>query len=496
MRHILNPSLVSRISDLPFSSQLLARWRRVLYSLLPLGGSSFGNRVTVYSDGDEAFSAMWAAIAAAQRSIRMETYILSPDHVGVHTMQLLAEAARRGVKVTLIYDSVGSSALLTNARHLAELTEAGAEVVQFNPLLSWPWRRSLLFRNHRKLLVVDDSIAFTGGMNIGDEYCGRKLGGTAQFRDTHLRVDGPAVFDLIAVFHESYSEALPSSAPPVYASRDHYRAIRRRRRRETLSRLEGRVYSRAKDLMRRVARGRLAVTPATADNGAAASTTVSSSSSSSWSASSSSSASSSASGSVTSYWPAPPPPPSSHSLFVQVLSSNLFRSSRRLIQRAMIITLQNAQHRAYITTPYFIPPARLLSPILSAPARGVDVRLLTAGHESDVPWSRWASMHIYHRLLSRGVRVFELQGRMLHAKTVCIDGLYASVGSFNFDRLSVLNLELNLTVLDVEVVEQLEAQFFIDLQHSREVRQQDMQSRTWPERLLHWVCYRIALLIA
>ena len=531
IRHIFNPSLVSKISDLPFSSQLLLRWRRILHSLLPLGGSSSGNRVTVYADGDDAFEAMWAAIASAQHSIRMETYILEPDSIGVRTMQLLGEAARRGVDVTLIYDSVGSAALLTNWGLLEELAQGGAKVVQFNPILSWPWRRRLLFRNHRKVLVVDERVGFTGGMNIGREYCGKRLGGTHQFRDTHLKVEGPAVFDLLSVFEDSYTEALPNAPVPVWRGREGYLKVQQ----EKLAKIEGAVNTKAKQMMRRMVKGKASLPPLheptlpTHDSLRTPSTSIASSSSPSSPSPSSPTASLSSSAispplamvpssqpsssvstsapstrptspppsppaSVTSFWP-PPPVDQPSSLFVQVLKSNIWRSSR-LIQRAMIITLQSSRYRAYITTPYFIPPTRLRQALLTAAAKGVDVRLLTSGRDNDVPWSRWASMHIYHLLLRRGIRIYELETRMLHAKTVTIDGVYASVGSFNFDRLSVLNLEVNLTILDPDIAQQIEGQFFIDLTHSKEVKEEDMRKRNWAERLLHWLCYRIALLIA
>ena len=220
VRAIFNPSLVGRISDLPFSHQLLLRWRRILYALLPLGGASAGNRLQVYANGDDAFEAMWAAIESAKESIRMETYILEPDTIGIRTMQLLADAARRGVAVTLIYDSVGSSALLLDWTHISSLAASGATVVQFNPILSWPWRRRFLFRNHRKILVVDERVGFTGGMNVGKEYCGLRLGGNNAFRDTHVRVEGPAVLDLVSVFNDSYTEALPNAAVPVYKGKE------------------------------------------------------------------------------------------------------------------------------------------------------------------------------------------------------------------------------------------------------------------------------------
>ena len=514
------------MADLPFSHQLLLRWRRILHSLLPLGGASGGNRLQVYANGDDVFEAMWTAIRSAKESIRMETYILEPDVIGIRTMQLLADAAKRGVAVTLIYDSVGSSALLLDWTHISELANSGATVVQFNPILSWPWRRRFLFRNHRKILVVDERVGFTGGMNVGREYCGPRLGGNNAFRDTHVRVEGPAVLDLVSVFNDSYTEALPNAAVPVYKGKEGYRRLRE----ERMAKLEGAINTRAKQMWRGVARSKpslpplsepalppshspaiasplasvTAVKPADVVSDAAPvlSASVSSLSPSSRSSSSSApassfptSASSASAASVTTYWPAPPPTESDQNLFVQILKSNIWRQSR-LIQRAMIITLQSARHTAYITTPYFVPPYRLRLALITAASRGVDVRLLTNGSKSDVPWSRWASIHIYHLLLRRGVRIYELQGRMLHAKTVCVDSLYASVGSFNFDRMSVLNLECNLTVLDPDVANVLEQQFYEDLHSCREVKQADLENRTVWERLLHWVCYQLAVLIA
>ena len=506
IRAIFNPSLVSRMADLPFSHQLLLRWRRILHSLLPLGGASGGNRLRVYANGDDAYEAMWAAIEDAKESIRMETYILEPDVIGIRTMQLLAAAAKRGVAVTLIYDSVGSSALLLDWTHISELAGSGATVVQFNPILSWPWRRRLLFRNHRKILVVDERVGFTGGMNVGAEYCGPRLGGNGRFRDTHVRVEGPAVLDLVSVFNDSYTEALPNAAVPVYKGREGYRRVRE----ERLAKLEGAINTRAKKMWRGVAgRGKASLPPLSepalpsshaagvtplqpADAPSANSSSPTSSLTSTTSATSSTSPPHQ---SVSSYWPAPPPADADQSLFVQVLKSNIWRQSR-LIQRAIIITLESARHTAYITTPYFIPPYRLRQSLITAASRGVDVRLLTSGARSDVPWSRWASIHIYHLLLRRGVRIYELQGQMLHAKTVAVDSVYASVGSFNFDRMSVLNLECNLTVLDPDTANTIERHFFDDLHASIEVKLEDLDKRTLGERLLHWACYQLASLIA
>jgi cardiolipin synthase len=181
--------------------------------LLPLGGNSEGNKITLYDTGDDAFRAMWAAIDNAKHRVWLETYILEPDHIGKRTINGLIKAAKAGCDVRLIYDYIGSSKL--NSIHLQPLIAAGAQVVPFNPLLTWPWKilHWGFFRNHRKILVVDDTVAFTGGMNIGDQYASPKIGGNGYFRDTHVKVEGPAIADLAKVFLGSLAET-GSKLPP------------------------------------------------------------------------------------------------------------------------------------------------------------------------------------------------------------------------------------------------------------------------------------------
>jgi len=131
----------------------------------------------------------------------------------------------------------------------------------------------------------------------------------------------------------------------------------------------------------------------------------------------------------------------------------------------------------------------LLRALQSAALRGVQVQVLMAG-AADVPLTRWASQHIYHSLLVRGVEIFELQPQVLHAKTVVIDGIYASIGSFNWDRLSARrNLEVNLTVLDPCVAQQMEAHFERDLASAKPVTVHELKKRNAAQRLLHRLSY-------
>jgi cardiolipin synthase len=145
---------------------------------------------------------MLGAAAGARDRIHLETYILRSDVTGRRFLETLTERARHGVEVRLLYDAFGSLGLDDAA--LEPLRRAGAEVIAFNPLRRlyprWAPRR----RDHRKIFTVDGRVGFAGGLNIGDEYWGRSGAG---WRDTHVRVEGPAVRDLDAVFLESWFRA-------------------------------------------------------------------------------------------------------------------------------------------------------------------------------------------------------------------------------------------------------------------------------------------------
>jgi cardiolipin synthase len=179
--------------------------------------------------------------------------------------------------------------------------------------------------------------------------------------------------------------------------------------------------------------------------------------------------------------------------FVQVLGSSGLLG-RRSVQRSIRLVVSSAAATCYITTPYFLPSRRVMRAMGRAASRGVDVRLLTAGR-SDVPIVRLAAQHVYGWFLQRGVRVFELHERTLHAKTIVVDGLYATVGSFNLDQWSDRrNLEVNAGILDAAAAGELHARFLRDLDLSREVRLADWARRPWWARAVHWLAHRVARL--
>src|SRR5262249_44884568 len=151
-----------------------------------------GCEVSVLRDGAATFPAMLAAIAGARRSICLETYILASDGTGDRFKAALIERARAGVTIRVIYDAVGSFGI--SGTWIDELRAAGIEVIDFNPIAPWRARFNLSHRDHRKLLVIDDEIGFTGGLNIANDYAPVDDGGVG-WHDIHCQVRGPIVRD-------------------------------------------------------------------------------------------------------------------------------------------------------------------------------------------------------------------------------------------------------------------------------------------------------------
>ncbi len=162
---------------------------------------TIGNAITLLNDTNVILRRIEEAIMAARESVHLEYYIWRADATGRRVRDLLIERARAGVKVRFLYDSLGS--LYLGREFLHPMRDAGITVATFLPGQSFRERWSFNLRSHRKLVVVDGRVGFTGGMNIGDEYLGRnKLLGF--WRDTHLQMTGPVVLQLQQVFAEDW----------------------------------------------------------------------------------------------------------------------------------------------------------------------------------------------------------------------------------------------------------------------------------------------------
>lgn len=169
-----------------------------------------GNKVTPLVDGPDTFRQLRRCIEEARSSVHVETYIFTDDALGTEFANLLISKAQQGVEVRVIVDALGS--LATTSTLFNTMREGGVQLLEFRPLLSirtLPW--SYHNRDHRKLLIVDGKIAFTGGLNISGTYSsssklrpGPERGVTEAWRDTHARLEGPVVQQFQSIFFETW----------------------------------------------------------------------------------------------------------------------------------------------------------------------------------------------------------------------------------------------------------------------------------------------------
>ncbi len=193
----------------PATSTLLAaitRYARSMYRLRR------GNAITVLRSGD-ALNAMLAAIAGARNTVALETYIFEADRTGLRFVDALAERARAGITVRLNYDAVGGLGLET--AHVERMRDDGVQIIEYHPIAPWRQRFNLSNRNHRKILVVDDEVGFTGGLNLSDDYATTADGGRG-WHDVHCELRGPVVADLARLFRQLWlaEGGAPYPAPP------------------------------------------------------------------------------------------------------------------------------------------------------------------------------------------------------------------------------------------------------------------------------------------
>jgi cardiolipin synthase len=351
-----------------------------------------GNRVDLLLNGDEIFPAKLAAIRSARASIDYAQYFWADGAAPAAVAEALAERCRAGVRVNVLLDGLGTLGM--SGEHLATLRRAGCRVETFRPLARWSVRRSN-HRNHRRILVVDGRVAISGGSGDSDKWTGNGQQ-DGHWRDTDIRVEGPAVAWLQAAFAENWREATDE----MLAGPEFFPTVRG--------------------------------VPADAR--------------------------------------------------VQVVRSAPAGGSYAAYTM-MRLAMASARRSILLTNPYFVLDERMREALLPAAGRGVRVVALTPG-KIDHALVRSASRRDFGQLLQGGVQVFEYQASLLHAKTLVVDGTWATVGSANLDNRSfALNDELNVVVYDRGVAERLQAVFERDLLRARRVEYAEWAARGWHERL-------------
>jgi len=344
-----------------------------------------GNKETLLKNATATYGAMLAAIRAAKDTINIEMYIFSDGPIGQMFADALLERRSHGVQVNLAFDSLGS---LESTSFLDNLRQSGIAVLQYRPVdpfsARFPW--TLNHRNHRKMLVVDGHVAFTGRINISEVYASglgssqQQSGPPEYWRDTDIELEGPVVAEVQSLFITEWNY----QKGPTLGSRNYFPELKRQ-----------------------------------------------------------------------------------GNEIVLVVGSVPQQFS--LIYVTLISAIANSESNVYITDAYFAPDHQMLHALEHAAQRGVDVRLLLPS-QSDAPLIVSAERSHYQALLESGVKIYEWQGNMLHAKTATIDGVWSTVGTSNLDWWSIArDNEINAIVLSHSFGDQMNLMFKSDLENSSEI---------------------------
>jgi cardiolipin synthase len=355
-----------------------------------------GGTIELLQNGDRFYPAMLEAIRAARDTVNFEVYIFDPDEIGRQFMDAFMERARAGVEVRVLVDAFGSWKL--KRRHRDELRQAGVRIERFRTFglsnLVRVYRRC-----HRRAIVVDGQVAFTGGAAISKKWAG-DVRTNHEWRDSMVRITGPLVGGIQSAFTENW------------------------------------VYCTGEIL--------------TGDR----------------------------------FFPVTRPGAGPCSISVVSSPSD----AQQPIRMLFYLTMANARRRLWICNSYFIPDPRLRRAVVDRARNGVDVRILVPGNHTDAVPVQLAGRSYYQELLEAGVRIYEFQPSMMHAKTIVADDIWSVVGSANMDERSMeLNEENILGVAHESLARSIAGGLEADFKRSKEVSLEQVRRRPPWQRALEAV---------
>lgn len=442
---------------------------RPLTRLLASDGSTCvtdGNGLEIITSGHRKFELLMEDLRNAKDHIHMEYFYFRQDKGSQQIKEMLMQKAREGVKVRFIHENIANIAILPG--YYNEMKKAGVQVEKFTKP-RWPFVNmvtQLNYRDHRKIVVIDGKIGYTGGMNISDDYFVR-------WRDTHMRITGNAVAGLQYSFlntwitadgeiDNDFSKYFPRCAElPALPSNDSAKSLANA--------------AAPSESLKVAAADKVNVSVPDYDevegNGIAEAL-------------------------------AKTP--------IQSLDMSFkLKGRNRLIQivpdepesrwpninMGAVWAVQNAKKYIYIQTPYFVPPEPMLQALQSAALSGVDVRVMVP-KKADLSFMGPANRSYFTECLEAGIRIYERSGRFIHSKTFVSDDYLSEIGSANMDFRSFnIDYELNAYIYDITAAKVNKAIFMKDMEASHEVTLEDWTARPWYQKFLQKVIRLFAPLL-
>jgi cardiolipin synthase len=349
-----------------------------------------GSRVEIITSGERMFEALVEDMENATHHIHIEFFIFNNDETGKLIKTLLMKKALQGIKVRFIYDTVANWRVPRS--FYVEMEEAGVKVASLMetryPLLQ---SSKINYRNHRKVVVIDGHIGYTGGMNVGNNYSGNP-----HWEDRHLRIEGMGAHGLQANFMLDWV----SSGNQWVDTKKYF-----------------------------------------------------------------------------------PDVPMYTNNRMQIVTSGPYSEYSNLLQAAIRIVL-GAKKYLYLQTPYFLPTDSLFEALQIACLSGVDVRLMVS-KKSDSSYIDPAAHSYYEDLLKAGMRIYEIQDKFIHAKTMVSDDYLSVIGSCNLDFRSLeTNFEINCYMYDSDLAAQNKKIFFNNLKFCQEINYKQWITRSKWKRLI------------
>ncbi len=383
------------------------------------------NKVKLFFNGHDKFIDLFSHIGAARESIHLEYFNFRNDSIALATFDLLGARAAEGVEVRAMFDAFGNTSnnRPLKRKHLKAIKAKGIDIVKFDPI-RFPWVNHVFTRDHRKIVVIDGRVGYTGGMNIADYYI-KGLEDIGAWHDIHMRIEGPAVKHLQDIFlrtwnkethrHVQGSKYYPASE--AYADgADRYTA--------TGANVEERIANIGRQTHYDVEMGIVDRAP----------------------------------GRTSAY-----------------------------MRKAYAAAIDAATESIRIVNPYFVPTRRVRRALKRAIGRGVEVEIMIPSR-SDIGFTPETGELVAHRLMKRGAKIYLFDGGFHHSKIMMIDNRYCTLGTANLNSRSLrYDYETNAFVFDEGVTDELDAMFTRDMRSSTVMDRQYWKERSAWKKFMGWV---------